>query len=162
MVCLRRSYQFKFFKGCLPQISLGRFLNALFHMKVKTLITVRFYEFFFFFLSFFSFFFFCCCCYKEPHCMIFELFLFICFDQVFIILFSIEDIIKHYNTEQLAEGVSLGKPVERVREQGYFAFDFLSKLSSQTCYLVSSSRSGQNCNSLTYFVLSKFKVLSLS
>ena len=131
MVCLRRSYQFKFFKGCLPQISLGRFLNALFHMK-------------------------------EPHCMIFELFLFICFDQVFIILFSIEDIIKHYNTEQLAEGVSLGKPVERVREQGYFALDFLSKLSSQTCYLVSSSRSGQNCNSLTYFVLSKFKVLSLS
>ena len=60
-----------------------------------------------------------------------ELFHLICFDQLFIILFSVEDIIKHYNTEQLAEGVSLGKPVERVREQ-YFAFDFLRKLSSQT------------------------------
>ena len=29
MVCLRRPYHIKFFKGCLPQISLGPFLNTL-------------------------------------------------------------------------------------------------------------------------------------
>ena len=30
--CLSRSYHFEFFKGCLPQISLGQFLNALSHL----------------------------------------------------------------------------------------------------------------------------------
>ena len=29
MVCLDRQYHFKFFKGCLPQILLGPFLNTL-------------------------------------------------------------------------------------------------------------------------------------
>ena len=29
MVCLSRPYHFKFFKGCLPQILLGPFLNTL-------------------------------------------------------------------------------------------------------------------------------------
>ena len=29
MVCLGRPYHFKFFKGCLPQILLGPFLNTL-------------------------------------------------------------------------------------------------------------------------------------
>ena len=31
MVCLSRSYHFKFSKGCLPQILLGPFLNTLSH-----------------------------------------------------------------------------------------------------------------------------------
>ena len=35
MVCLNRPYSFKFFKGCLPQISLGPFLNTLSHMKLS-------------------------------------------------------------------------------------------------------------------------------
>ena len=29
MVCLSRPYSFNFFKGCLPQVLLGRFLNTL-------------------------------------------------------------------------------------------------------------------------------------
>ena len=32
MVCLSRAYPLKFFKGCLPQILLGRFLNTLSHL----------------------------------------------------------------------------------------------------------------------------------
>ena len=32
MVCLGRPGDFKFFKGCLPQILLGQFLNALTRM----------------------------------------------------------------------------------------------------------------------------------
>ena len=32
MVCLGRSYHFKYFKGCLPQILLGPFLNTLTQM----------------------------------------------------------------------------------------------------------------------------------
>ena len=32
MVCLRKPYQFNFFKGCLPQILLGAFLNTFSHM----------------------------------------------------------------------------------------------------------------------------------
>ena len=36
MVCLSRPYPFKFFKCCLPQISFGPFLNALFHLKKGT------------------------------------------------------------------------------------------------------------------------------
>ena len=32
MLCLSRPYHFKFFKGCLPQISIGPFLNTLSHM----------------------------------------------------------------------------------------------------------------------------------
>ena len=37
MVCLRRPYQFKFFKGCLPQILLGPFLNTSSHLFVLNL-----------------------------------------------------------------------------------------------------------------------------
>ena len=33
MACLRRPYHFTFFKGCLPQILLGPFLNVLPHLK---------------------------------------------------------------------------------------------------------------------------------
>ena len=33
MVCLNRPYPFKFFKGCLPQILLGPFLNTLSQMS---------------------------------------------------------------------------------------------------------------------------------
>ena len=36
MVCLSRSYPFKFFKGCLTQILLGRFLNNLSQMIPET------------------------------------------------------------------------------------------------------------------------------
>ena len=32
MVCLGRPYHFNFFKGCLPQILLGPFLNTLTHI----------------------------------------------------------------------------------------------------------------------------------
>ena len=34
---LSRAYDFKFFSGCLPQILLGLFLNALFHLSFKNL-----------------------------------------------------------------------------------------------------------------------------
>ena len=34
MVCLGTPYHFKFFKGCLPSISLGSFLNTLNQMSV--------------------------------------------------------------------------------------------------------------------------------
>ena len=33
-VCLSKPYHFKFFKGCLPQILLGPFLNTLAHMTI--------------------------------------------------------------------------------------------------------------------------------
>ena len=32
-VCLNRSYPFKFFEGCLPQVLLGPFLNTLSNIK---------------------------------------------------------------------------------------------------------------------------------
>ena len=32
IVCLHRPYHFKIFKGCLPQISIGPFLNTLSHL----------------------------------------------------------------------------------------------------------------------------------
>ena len=35
MVCLSRPYHFKFLKGCLPQISLGPFLNTLCNMILR-------------------------------------------------------------------------------------------------------------------------------
>ena len=35
MVYLGRAYQFKFFKGCLPQILLGPFLNTLSHLSIR-------------------------------------------------------------------------------------------------------------------------------
>ena len=35
MVCLNRPYHFKFFKGCLPQIPLGPFLNTLSHIYIN-------------------------------------------------------------------------------------------------------------------------------
>ena len=34
MVCLSRPYHFKFFKGCLPQLSHGPFLNTLSHLSI--------------------------------------------------------------------------------------------------------------------------------
>ena len=33
MVCLSRPYPIRFFKGCLPQILLGPFLNTLYHLE---------------------------------------------------------------------------------------------------------------------------------
>ena len=36
MICLSKPYNFKFFKGCLPQIYLGPFLNTLFHLLILT------------------------------------------------------------------------------------------------------------------------------
>ena len=36
MLCLSRSYQFKFFKSCLPQIPLGPFVNTLSHISLET------------------------------------------------------------------------------------------------------------------------------
>ena len=38
MVCLRILYPFKFFKGCLPQLSLGPFLNTVM-LNEKQLLT---------------------------------------------------------------------------------------------------------------------------
>ena len=35
MVCLNRTYHFKFFKGCLPQILLGIFLNTFSHLFLR-------------------------------------------------------------------------------------------------------------------------------
>ena len=35
MVCLGRLYHLKFFKGCLPQIVLGPFLNTLSRIQAK-------------------------------------------------------------------------------------------------------------------------------
>ena len=35
MVYLSRPHHFKFFKGCLPQILLGPFLNNLTHLEVQ-------------------------------------------------------------------------------------------------------------------------------
>ena len=36
MVCLSRAYHFKFLKGCLPQISVGPYLNTLSHIQVTS------------------------------------------------------------------------------------------------------------------------------
>ena len=41
MVCLRRTYHFKFFKGCLPQILLGPFLNTLSQMSLNAYLKIR-------------------------------------------------------------------------------------------------------------------------
>ena len=35
MVCLSRPYHLNFFRGCLPQILLGPFLNTLSHIEVS-------------------------------------------------------------------------------------------------------------------------------
>ena len=40
--CLSRPYPFKFFKGCLPQILLGPFLNTLYGTFFNYLITIKF------------------------------------------------------------------------------------------------------------------------
>ena len=40
MVCLSRPYNFNFFKGCLPQISLGPFLNTLPHIFISNVSNV--------------------------------------------------------------------------------------------------------------------------
>ena len=40
MVCLSSPYPFKFFKGCLPQILLGLFLNTLSHLKLMEMLFV--------------------------------------------------------------------------------------------------------------------------
>ena len=37
MICLGRPYHFKFFKGCLPQILLGPFLNTFSHKVLEWL-----------------------------------------------------------------------------------------------------------------------------
>ena len=44
MVCLGRPYRFKFFKGCLPQILLGLFLNTLTQMINFALIYTNFFK----------------------------------------------------------------------------------------------------------------------
>ena len=36
IVCLERPYRFNFFKGCIPQISLGPFLNILTQIKFSS------------------------------------------------------------------------------------------------------------------------------
>ena len=36
MVCLSKLYRFKYFKSCLPQISLGPFLNTLSPFRVSS------------------------------------------------------------------------------------------------------------------------------
>ena len=41
MVCLDRPYHCKFFKGCLPQILLGPFLNIFSHMHQCSLTVVQ-------------------------------------------------------------------------------------------------------------------------
>ena len=44
MVCLNRPYQLRFFKGCIPKILLGPFLNTLsqvFHRKIALNIFIR-------------------------------------------------------------------------------------------------------------------------
>ena len=41
MVSLGRPYLFKFFKGCLPQILLGLFLNTLTHLLITTVRSSR-------------------------------------------------------------------------------------------------------------------------
>ena len=41
MVCLGRPYHFRFFKGCLPQIILGPFLNTLTHLRHCQLSTMK-------------------------------------------------------------------------------------------------------------------------
>ena len=38
MVCLGRTYDFRFFKGCLPQILLGPFLNILYHLMLVIIV----------------------------------------------------------------------------------------------------------------------------
>ena len=42
MDCLSRPYHFKFFKGCLPQILLGPFLNTLTHLFLNFIILMAF------------------------------------------------------------------------------------------------------------------------
>ena len=41
MVCLSRQNHFNFFKGCLPQVSLGPFLNTLSHSSITFLIKIN-------------------------------------------------------------------------------------------------------------------------
>ena len=49
-----RPYHMKFFKGCLPQILLGPFLNTLTHIEQGPVkIIIFFFHFIFFFLNFF-------------------------------------------------------------------------------------------------------------
>ena len=44
MVCLSRSYPFKFFKGCLPQVLLGLFLNTLSKLLILCLLRLVMYH----------------------------------------------------------------------------------------------------------------------
>ena len=37
-ICLGRPYHFNFFKGCLPQILLGLFLNTVTHILMKNML----------------------------------------------------------------------------------------------------------------------------
>ena len=41
MVCLGRPYPFNFFKGCLPQILLGPFLNTLSHITLRAITKIK-------------------------------------------------------------------------------------------------------------------------
>ena len=41
MICQSRPYHFKFFKGCLPQMLLGPFLNTLTQMIIRFLLIIH-------------------------------------------------------------------------------------------------------------------------
>ena len=49
MVSLNRPYHFKFFKGCLPQILLGPFLNTLTHILIKVSVSIWIFLQYFYF-----------------------------------------------------------------------------------------------------------------
>ena len=44
VVCLARPYHFKFFKGCLPQILLGPFLDILPHITLYSRLVLKYPE----------------------------------------------------------------------------------------------------------------------
>ena len=49
MVSLNRPYHFKFFKGCLPQVLLGPFLNSLTHIVIKVSVSILIFLQYFYF-----------------------------------------------------------------------------------------------------------------
>ena len=49
MVSLNRPYHFKFFKGCLPQVLLGPFLNTLTHIVIKVSVSILIFLQYFYF-----------------------------------------------------------------------------------------------------------------
>ena len=44
MACLSRPYHFKFFKGYLPQVLLGPFLNSLTHLYIKFICSIEYID----------------------------------------------------------------------------------------------------------------------